>query len=147
MAAPTPRGFSAARVVAGIHRAMAFGAPSVAADQATFYMPRTVVNEKPADEQDVPFDPTGAPDYGPVVKIAVPCAYEYVDAQGKIENLGLIVHSRVRVTMLDDDYQQVKGFEFVVIEAQRYSYLKTEPPVALGSVDVWTVHCQADDEG
>lgn len=147
MAGPTPAGFDAVAVTAGLHKAMAFGAPSIETDRATFYMPRTVLNAAPADEQDVPFAPNVMPTLGPVVKATVPCAYEYLDAQGKMENFGLIIHSRLKITLLDVDYQQIKGFEYVVVESQKYRYQKTEPPVALGSIDVWTVYCQADDEG
>ncbi len=147
MAGPVPAGFDVSAVIAGLHKAMAFGAPSNVGDRATFYMPRATVSGAPADELDVPFSPSVIPTYAPVVRATVPCAYEYLDAQGKIENLGLIVHSRVKVTLLDVDYQQVKGFDYVVIEAQKFRYQKTAPPVALGSIDVWTVYCQADDEG
>lgn len=147
MATPVPSGFSAANVIAGLHKAMAFGAPNEDSDQATFVMPQTILSTTgPLDDENVPFNPSVTPVKSTISRRTVPCAYEYVDAQGKIENLGIINPSRVKITLLDDDYQEVKGFDYVVIGGQKYLYRKTEPPVALGSIDVWTVYCQAEDE-
>lgn len=147
MAGPTPAGFDRDAVLAGLRTAMLFGAPSVAADRATFFMPRTYVSVAPVDEDGVTFDPQQRPTFSAVVKHTVPCAVEYDDAAGKLENFGIIASSKVRITLLGPDYDVVKGFEYVVIAGQKYLYRKTEPPVALGTLDVWTVHCQAEDEG
>lgn len=147
MASPTPAGFDASAVIAGLHKAMAFGAPSNDSDQATFVMPQTILSTTgPLDDEGVPFDPAVTPVKSVLSRKTVPCAYEYIDAQGKIENLGIINPSRIKFTLLDDDYQEVKGFAYAVVGGQKYLYRKTEPPVALGSIDVWTVYCQSEDE-
>lgn len=147
MAGPTPSGFDRAAVLAGLRTAMAFGAPSNLADRATFFMPRQGTSvPAPVDDLNVPFDPQLRPAYDPAVRRTVDCAVEYIDAVGKLENFGIIAPSRIKITLLDPDYQQVKGFEYVVIAGQKYLYRKTEPPVALGTLDVWTVHAQAEDE-
>jgi hypothetical protein len=54
--------------------------------------------------------------------------------------------TRISITLLDEDYQRVRGFHFVVAGGDKYIYEKTEPPVALGSIDVWTVWAQSEDE-
>jgi hypothetical protein len=146
VASPTPPGFNAATVIAGLQKAMSFGAPETTGDQATFYMPRTSVVTDPKDDEGVPFDVTVRPTLSTLVKKVVPCAYEYVDAEGKIENFGMIAPARVQITLLDAEYQQVKGFEYVAIGGQRFMYRRTEPPVALGSINVWTLHCTAEDQ-
>jgi hypothetical protein len=147
MAGPNPPGFDPGTVLAELRTAMQFGAPSNAADRATFFMPRVYSTTEPVDDLGVPFNPEVRPNAGTPVKHTVPCAIDYDDAQGKVENFGIIVASKVIITLLGPDYETVKGFEYVVIAGQKYLYRKTEPPVALGTLDVWTVHCQAEDEG
>lgn len=146
MAGPTPAGFDAAKVVAGLHKAMAFGAPSLLGDRATFVMPSEAVYSDPRDDDNVPFSVAVRPVRPPAVSHVVPCAIEYYDAAGKMENFGLISPSRVQITLLADDFALVEGFEYAVIGGLKYLYRKTEPPVALGSIDVWTVWCQAEDD-
>src|SRR5687768_4952500 len=111
---------------------MTIGLPPVAADQPTFYMPRTSTTAEEVDEEDVPFSPAVQPTLSPPVSHKVPCAIEYFDAAGKIENFGVIVPSRIEVTLLDQDYDVVKGFEYVTISGDRYFYKKTEPALGLG---------------
>lgn len=146
MAGPTPAGFDRNAVLAGLRTAMQFGAPSNVADRATFFMPRVYSTTESVDDLGVPFDPDVRPVASSPVKHTVPCAIDYVDAQGKLENFGIIVASKIIITLLSPDYDTVEGFEYVVIAGQKYLYRKTEPPVALGTLDVWTVHCQAEDE-
>jgi hypothetical protein len=145
--AGTPAGFSASNVRAGLRTAMQFGLPSATADQPTFYMPRTSTTSAPTDDEGVPFDPSVAPVMSTQVKKRVDCAVEYVDSDGKIETFGVIAPAKVKLTLLDEDFAKISGFLFCVIKGQKYFYQRTEPPVALGTVDVYTVHCRAEDEG
>jgi hypothetical protein len=145
-----PAGFDAAAARAGILSAMSFGEPTRTEDKATFYFPKTRTSDPtdaPVDQDDIPFDPTVpvvAPDSKPHVQ--VPCAVEYVDASEQVETFGAARASRIKITLMDTEYQQVKGFAFVVAGGDKYVYDTTEPPVALGSIDIWTVHCTAEDE-
>lgn len=145
MAGSVP-GFNAADVRAGLRLAMTIGLPPVEADQPTFYFPREVTNTERADDEDVPFDPDARPTLAPARSVKVPCAVEYFDAAGKIENFGVITPSKIAVTLLDEDHDKVRGFEYVVIGGDRYWYRRTEPPLGLVSVGVWIVHCTAEDE-
>jgi hypothetical protein len=52
----------------------------------------------------------------------------------------------VVLTLLDQEYARVKGFSYVIIAGDRFFYRKTEPPVGLDVVAVWTVHCEAEDD-
>ena len=131
-------------VVAGLHQAMAIGMPSRTEDRATFFIPAETVDPG-EDDEGVPFNPATRPTSTPTKK-TVPCAVEYVDGTELPSNMGVIQASKLKITLLDPEYQQVKGFDFVVIAGQRYYYRKTESPVALGNLDVWTVQVQAEDQ-
>lgn len=141
-----PPGFNPTRIIDGLHRAMLFAAPTRAADAATFYLAdsSTGVGVQ-VDEDEVPFD-FAAVRTVRLTAVRVPCAVEYVDRADQSENFGVYQSSRIKITLLDPDYQQVRGFRYVAIGGDKYNYRLTEPPVALGSIDVWTVHCTAEDE-
>lgn len=145
--AGTPAGFDADTVRAGLRVAMEFGLPSSVSDQPTFFMPGSTSTTDEVDADGIPFDPTASITVTPGDSHRVDCAVEYVDAPGKVENFGVLVPSEVKLTFLDSDYSVIAGFETCVIAGQRYYYMRTEPPVALGTVDIYTVHCRAEDDG
>lgn len=123
---------------------MTFGLPAASSDQPTFYLFGQVTPTVPVDQQGVPYDPDETIS-NPPTSVHVPCAVEYIDRAGKIELLGLVAPSQLKLTLLDADYQKVEGFAYVVIAGRKYLYRRTEAPIALGTVDVWTVHCEAED--
>lgn len=139
-------GFNADEVRAGLRLAMNVGLPPVVEEQPTFFMPREVTTTGAADESGVPFSPVNKRTQAPPVSRRVPCAVEYFDNQGKIENFGVIVPSKVEITLLDEDYVKVKGFEYVVIGGNRFFYDRTETPLGLVSIGVYVVHCTAEDQ-
>lgn len=146
MAKSLPAGFNADRIIAGLHKAMEFGAPTRTEDQATFYVVEDVTDDGVAvDEEGVPFDPDQRRETRETPHV-VPCAIELMDLADRTEGFGPLRFSRAEITLLDAEYQQVRGFAHVVIGGDRYFYVKTEPPVALGSIDVWTVHVSAEDD-
>lgn len=139
-------GFDAEDFRTNIRLAMTVGLPVDTADQPTFVFPGAVTNDDPADEEDVPFDPDARPEVAPPRSEKVPCAVEYVDGEGKVENFGVIVRSKVKITLLDEDYETIRGFAYVVIGGDKFIYSKTETPLGLDSVGVWTVHATAEDD-
>lgn len=146
MAAGAISGFDAEDFRRNIRAAMTVGLPPVAADQPTFIFAGDVVNTAPADDEDVPYDASARPTVTTPASVKVPCAVEYADAAGKVENFGVIVPSKVVLTLLDEDYQLIKGFLYVVIGGDRFWYSKTETPLGLDSVGIWTVHATAEDD-
>jgi len=126
---------------------MNFGLPNTTTDQPTFFMPQTTTSTDPLDDEGVPFSPDATLTVSTLVKKQATCAVEYVDGDGKIETFGIVNPSKIKLTFLDDDYDTIVGFYFCVIEGQKYYYQRTEPPVALGTVDVYTVHCKSEDDG
>ena len=139
-------GFDPADFRAAIQQTMTMGLAPIEADQPTFCFKQDPINFSNADVEDVPFDPAARPVQPPPETKQVPCAVEYVDAAGRVETFGVINPSKVRLTLLDVDYQTIRGFDFVEIGGDKYNYAKTEPPIGLGEVGVWTVHCIAEDE-
>lgn len=139
-----PSDFDTAGILAGLHTAMAFGRPTRTEDVATFYLPLDVDPVvAPLDDSGVPFDPSEQHSHAPP-KLAVPCAVEFYDAAGVIETFGSASPTRIKITLLDPDYQQVKDFIYVVAGGDKYMRSKIEPPIALGTIDVWM--CWADSE-
>lgn len=147
MAKQLPAGFDRASILAGLRKAMEFGEPTRGEDRATFYkvVTTTGTGVEPYDEDYVPFDPAVERTVKPTA-IQVPCGVEYVDKPDQTETFGTVQSSHVKLTLLDDDYQQVKGFAYVALGGIKYDYDKTEPPEALGSLDIWTVHVVSEDE-
>lgn len=144
--AGTPPGFNAERVMAGLHKAMEFGEPTRAADKATFVkIAITTPAGSAVDGNGIPFDPTQRPVRTPT-RHTVACAVDHQGRADTAQNFGSLTSDRVEITLLDPEYQIVKGFDFVVIGGTKYLYSKTLPPEALGSIDVWTVICISEDE-
>lgn len=147
MAATDGADFDADAFIAGIHLAMSIGAPADEEDRATFHFAPVVTNTDPADDENVPFNIDATPVVNTPATKTVPCAIQYVDAEGKVENFGIIVPAKVVLTFLEEDYLQIVGFDWVAIAGNRYYYRKTAPPVGMFTVGVWEVHCVAEDEG
>lgn len=140
-------GFDATSVRNGLRLAMQVGLPVNTADQPTFFMPQvTVAPTEPLDQEGVPFDPS----YRPTrtrTSVTAPCAIEYQDGSGKLENFGVIAPTKVVLTLLDQDYLKVKGFEYVVISGTRFFYQRTETAKGLVTVGLYKIHCLSEDEG
>ncbi len=140
-----PSSFNQAQVVACLHQAMGFGEATRAGDKATFYKVTQPEVVGPTDQEGLPFNPEVSRP-STATPIVVPCAIEFFDRAEDADSYGVLQASRVKLTLLDEDYQKVKGFRYVVAGGDKYFYAKTEPTIALGSIDVWIIHCTAQDE-
>lgn len=145
MAGSVP-GFNADEVRRGLRFAMNVGLPVLAEEQPTFFFPREASADSPADQDEVPFGVTGRRTLAPPRTVRVPCAIEYFDNVGKIENFGVIVPTKLELTLLDQEYVQIKGFQYVVIGGSRYFYSRTQTPMGLVSVGIYIVHVTAEDQ-
>lgn len=142
-----PASFNRAKVLDGLGKAMGFGEPTRSADKATFFFPKTTTTpDGPADEDDVPFDPAAEPATAQKAKLTKQCAVEFVDMAGVETRAGEISSGRIRLTILDPEWQQVKDFSYVVVGGEKYMRDQIQPPIALGSIDVWIVDCIAEEE-
>ena len=142
-----PPSFNRATVRAGLLKAMGFGEPTRAADKVTFYSPSRATVVQPTDGDGIPFDPAVRPAVSGTTGVAVSCAAEFTDASGQpIETGSEIKPSKLKLTLLDEEYQQIKDFSYVTAGGDRYARASVEPAIALGSIDVWIIHCVSEDE-
>jgi len=144
--AGTNSSFSASAFRAAIRSAMSMGTPPAAADALTFCWNSTDTTSAAKDGEGVPFDPDAVIVRTVKAPVTKPCAVEYTDASGTPTPFGSIVPSRVRVTLLDEDYAVVKDADYVVIAGDRYVRHHEPPSVGLFSVGVHQIIYAAENE-
>ena len=143
-------GFNADEVRAGIRLAMSVGLPPVEADRPLFVWdaPPEVTAEE--DISGIPFQWDASPPT-PVLAPKPPrreyCAVEYLDAAGELRPFGPTASTRLVLTLLDEEYERVRGFSRVVIGGNEYVYERTATPLGLNNIGVWQIHVRTDDEG
>lgn len=139
--------FDEAAFTSGILTAMAIGMPSVAEERPIFVFADTSTTTASADDEGVPYDTTLSPDVVAGVRLAgITCAVEQLDAAGQVVEMGIINPTKIKITMLDEQYRQTAGFWFVEIAGDRYFYRRTEPPVSMVTATIWVVHATAEDD-
>lgn len=121
-------------------------APPISDEQVVFFGESTLVYTGSADDDDIPFDPNSTVVRQPAPGIRVPCGVEYFDNEGQPIVFGTVTPSRVAVTLLDEDYLQVKNSTYIVLGGDRYLYRRTEPPSGLFDVGLYTMHFTAENE-
>lgn len=124
--------------------AMDMGAPNDAAQRATFYFPKTVTATGPTDASGAPYSPdaavTRAQSKPPVT---VSCAIE--DAAGSADETRIgRFGDGIIITLFDEEFAQVTGFEFVGYRGLRYDYDRELLGSSLGSVDIHRLLCIAE---
>jgi hypothetical protein len=141
-------GFDSTAFRDGIHFAMHMGLPPDPSDQIKFYFAPTVTNPGSlvVDGANVPFDPDASLTATPVTPVQVDCAVEYFDAEGQPTSFGMLTPSRIAVTLLDVDYDQVDNATHVVIAGDRYNFRRTVPPQGLFDVGLFVMHFTAENE-
>ena len=139
-------GFNAAEFRNAIHFAMQLGAAPDAGEQVFFHFPTQLVYNVPADGAQVPFNPTATVTSTAPPPVQVDCAVDYFDAENQPTEFGLLAPTRLTITLLDEDYAQVKGCAYVVVHGDRYDYRRTEPPSGLFDVGLYTMHFTAQSE-
>lgn len=148
MAGAFPGGPAAAqRFRDGIHYAMNMGAPEDDELAVTFVFDSAVLVDGPADASGVPFDPDAELVGSAPQQHRVPYAIEYYDARGQLTGLGIINATRVEITVLDEEYEQIRDAVAVIINGNRFNRRKEAAPMALFSVNVHVMHFDAVDNG
>lgn len=129
-----------------IHEVMLMGAPPTESERAKFFWAKTLVYNTPVDDNGVPFDPDATVTSTQPDPVSVPCGIEYFDAQDQPVVFGSVTASRLAITLLDEDYDKVKGCAWVTVGGERYFYKRTQPPAGLFDVGVYTMHFTAENE-
>ena len=132
----------------GIRFAMEMGAPPEEANQATFIFPPVLeyVEGEKVDASGVPFSADVPVREKRPDPVRVPCAVEFYDERGQQSNLGDIHATRVKVLLLDEEYEKVKGCEAVLLGGDTYLYRYTTPPSGLFSVGIFELWFFAERE-
>lgn len=133
---------------ADIRAAMLMGTPADVALRPTFRFADTSVYDN-ADRTGKPWDWSDAPaPTSPVrpVERQVLCAVETDAGPVVFTGLGQFDADRATLTLLDEEFEQVKGFVDVKLGGNVYLYSKTLPPNGLHEVTVYTVLVTAEDE-
>lgn len=140
------QGFNATEFKDAIHFAMQLGAAPDAAEQIKFHFASTLVYNGSADGREVPFDPTATVTSTTPDPVHVDCAIEYLDVEDQSTGFGLMAPTKIALTLLDEDYTQVKDSIYVTIHGDRYDYRRTEPPQGLFDVGLYVMHFTATNE-
>lgn len=144
--AGTNPGFDSAAFVSGIHFAMEMGAPPDDSQRVTFYFPSVVTWDSNVDGDNVAFDPDATPTVVGQRKVQVPCAVQYFDRDGNELAFGDVATTKLILTLLGEDYDQVKGCEYVVASGDRYNVKRQPPTMGIFNVAVNQIIADAIDE-
>lgn len=126
----------------GIRFVMGLGAPDDTGQQATFYFPRAATPaDSTVDSEGVPFGPEQMTFSRARNPVRVPCAIEDPFTAGIATGEGPFGAGTIIVTLLDDDFDQVEGFVYVVVGGVRYDYRRELIPRGLGTVTVHRLVC------
>lgn len=139
-------GFNSGEFREAIRFAMKMGAAPDEEAQVYFHFANTLVYNRPVDGSNTPFDPSATVTTAALPPVQVDCAVEYFDSENQPTAFGLLAPSRVAITLLDDDYEQVKDCAYVVIHGDRYDYRRTEPPSGLFDVGIYVMYFTSGSE-
>lgn len=131
---------------AAIRSAMTMGTPPDTDYQMRFHWNPDRTTAATRDGEGIPFDPTAVITSTTQPSTTVACAVEYLDAAGQPSPFGSIVPSRIRVTLLDEEYEQVKDADYVVIGGDRYLRHHEPPSYGLYEVGVHQILYVAENE-
>lgn len=134
----------------GIRLAFTMGQPPSLDDpaeaQLAFHFPSQLLYTGPVDGDGVPFDPNSTVTRVIPAPVTVPCGIEYTSAADEATAFGTVLPSRVKVTLLDEDYVKVKDASYVVIGGEKYVYHHSEAPRGLFDVGLYTLTFVAEND-
>jgi hypothetical protein len=127
-----------------IHFAMNMGLPQDTAQRPTFHFKAT--KTFPAgtllDSEGTPLDPRVPATISAPDPVQVPCAVEFQTTRNDDESLvGTFRQTAASLTLLDVDYDLVKDAIEVALNGVRFNIGYAEPPIGMGTVTIYTLHC------
>jgi hypothetical protein len=143
-------GFAAAAVREGLRLPMRMGLPVDEAQWPTFVTPGAVTApEGGMDAHGVPWDPAATPVREPDSRVHVVCAVEWESGGVKVEHFGTRQPEVAVITLLDEEWAKVRGFEYVELfpagTPVRFHYRKVRGRYALDVVEVFEIECSTED--
>lgn len=141
-------GFDAGAFREAIRSTMLMGMPEATEERVTFrWTPnRTYENHDsggdPWSWDEVPKSEDAPED------VQVPCAVEFsARPAGSVDTaIGQFDVSRAIVTLIDEDFEQIRGADLMVIDGSLYDVQFVGPPIGMFSVTVYQVYGEAQDE-
>jgi len=144
-------GFDAAAVREGFRLPMRMALPNDPERRPEF-----VREEIPAgagiDDDGIPLDPTQEVDPVEPIRSRVLCAIEWLRPGQEEQNFTTTSPAALRITLLDEEYEQVEGFDYVNIWASatddkpvRFYFRRIFQQVNLDTVGVWTIEVSTED--
>lgn len=141
-------GFDASNFRAAIHNVMQMAAPNSVSDQVTFFFDGTS-EWASTDEGGSPWDWGATPvSATPVQSFTVDCAVEFISRTTLAAGTAVADHDTPRavLTLLDEDWENVEGFDYCTLSGNTYETKYVRPKIALFDVDVIQVEVVAVDE-
>jgi hypothetical protein len=129
-----------------IRQVMELAAPVNQSDQAVFHFASERSSTAPTDVTGTPFDPSATVTSTAKSSVSLDCVIEYVDIEDDPTHFGLLSPSKIRILLLDEEYVQVAGCQYVVVAGNKYIYRRTDVPVGLYDVGIYTMHFVAENE-
>ena len=151
MAEPSPD-FNASEFRGVIKQTMRMGMPADSEEQLVWHINR-VQTFSPQDPAIKPYDwsappvvdQPGDPDH-PEGLVSVDYALEFAASGGGESEVGRFDQSRLEVTVLDMDYEQIKNADYAMIGRVYYEINFVAPPIGLFDVTVYTIFLRARDQ-
>lgn len=153
MARPTPdplfgADFDATAFRDAIRNTMVMGLPNATSEKATFRWTtqKTYAVDDPAGK---PYSWTAAPATTTThADVQVPVAWEFSarPASSLDTTIGQFDASRVEITILDVDYEDVEGADQIIMGGNTYNLEFVAPPQGLFEVTVYKLYAIAQDE-
>lgn len=142
-------GFNASEFRDAIRNTMMMGLPDSTAERITFKWD-TEREYEVTDNSGMPFrwddDPTTVVEHDDV---QIPAAVKFVSraaSGGNQTPFGDIDNSRVEITVLDVDFELVRGANKVTFDSNDYYIDFIKPPDGLFDVTIYTLYATAEDE-
>jgi hypothetical protein len=124
-----------------IRFAQTMGMPDDVGAQATFYFAKTVTADAPVDDAGVPFAPeTAVTRETSKSPVRVTCSIEDGGPEASETPIGKYGKAIV-ITLLDEEYEKVVGFEVVAYQGVDYDFDRELLASALGSVGIHRLLC------
>jgi len=139
-------GFNETAFREAIRSTMTMGMPNTVEERATFIWVTKSTHAK-TNAAGRPFD-FNQPALSVEVpeEVQVPCAYEFIDRVGHGTPVGQFENPRVKLYLMDEDYELVKGASKVRLGGNMYQINFVEPPVSLFLPTLYTLWLQSEDE-
>ena len=129
-----------------IKNVMRMGAPNTVEERVTFRWPSQKTYTVKTDPSGRPYDlASEAATVTQTDDVQIDCAVEILDRNPTGSPMGEFNNPRATITVLDTDYEEIRGSTIVLIGGNTYNVNYVEP-VGLFDVTIWSLHCQAVDE-